>query len=557
LISGDESSFMTQNKPSRMGRIAAFFLFRVIPAMLIAACFFFGFQIAQAVFGRVRDDAESRRQLPLFAQTATALAGAEAPQSRVVGYQSVRFSESDRFFSQFATNTPQPADGVTPLTATELVATPEPPTVPAATQSAITPNPLPTLFIYADPNQPLEAGGTAVPTVVPTLDRQGYDLMNILLIGHDGELTDDGFVRTDTMIVASINRTTGSVSMLSLPRDLYVYIPGWTMQRLNLAYIHGEAVGWTEGGFGLLRQTLLYNLGVNVHYFAMVNLTGFKGIVDAIGGVDLAVDCALEDLPLIGAEIPQGAYRVNEEGFYVLPVGYYSMTGAEALWYARSRNNTDDFDRGRRQQQVLRAVWRKARATGLLNNVVTLWNQSSELVETTMVLEDVLGLVPLALSIDTSQIEDYRLVRTYHTTPWQPPDGSYVQLPVYDTMRPLLQDFYTPPTENQLVLRQASIHVYNGSGNDQWDRVAAERLAWDGFGAVAMGSADTQTVDTILIDYTGRTKGSSVEDIARIANVLPENILSEPDPNRTVDFEIILGSNYNSCIEQGIIPVSG
>src|SRR5690606_10452392 len=111
-----------------------------------------------------------------------------------------------------------------------------------------------------------------------------------------------------------------SVAMLPLPRDLYVYIPGWTMQRLNLAYIHGEAVGWMNGGFGLLRQTLLYNFGINVHYYAMVNLTGFKAIVDAVGGVELAVDCAIEDLPLIGAEVPAGAYQVNEDGYYVLPV---------------------------------------------------------------------------------------------------------------------------------------------------------------------------------------------------------------------------------------------
>ena len=131
---------------------------------------------------------------------------------------------------------------------------------------------------------------------MPTLDRHGDDLLNILLLGNDGEITNDGFLRTDTMIVVSINRTAGTVAMLSLPRDLYVYIPGWTMQRLNLAYIHGQAGGWPGGGFGLLRQTLLYNFGINVHYYAMVNLTGFKAIVDAVGGVDLAVDCAIEDL---------------------------------------------------------------------------------------------------------------------------------------------------------------------------------------------------------------------------------------------------------------------
>ncbi len=146
-----------------------------------------------------------------------------------------------------------------------------------------------------------------------------------------------------------------------------------------------------------------------------------------------------------------GAYRATNEGYYVLPVGYYAMSGAEALWYARSRHSSTDFDRGRRQQQVLRAVWRKAKENGLLNNMVPLWNEGSQYIETDMTLEDVLGLVPLALSIDPSQIEDFTLVRTYHTTPWQPPDGSNVQIPNYEPIRQTLQDFYTPPTANQLV----------------------------------------------------------------------------------------------------------
>src|SRR5690606_11698604 len=106
-----------------------------------------------------------------------------------------------------------------------------------------------------------------------------------------------------------------------------------------------------------------------------------------------------------------------------------------ALWYARSRHSSDDFDRGRRQQQVLRAVWRKARDSGLLGNVIPLWNQGSQYVQTDMTLEDILSLAPLALSLDPSRIEDFRLIRTYHTTPWQPPDGSNVQVLNYEPLR--------------------------------------------------------------------------------------------------------------------------
>ncbi|MCC6801762.1 MAG: LCP family protein, partial [Anaerolineae bacterium] len=384
----------------------------------------------------------------------------------------------------------------------------------------------------------------------------GDDLLKVLLLGNDGEITEDNFLRTDTMIIVSINRTAGTVAMLSLPRDLYVYIPGWTMQRLNLAYIHGEAGGWASGGFGLLRQTLLYNFGINVHYYAMVNLTGFKAIVDAVGGIDLAVNCAIEDLPLIDTEVPRGAYRANEEGYYVLPVGYYSMTGAEALWYARSRHSSDDFDRGRRQQQVLRAVWRKARDSGLLGNVIPLWNEGSQYVQTDMTLEDILSLVPLALSLDPSRIEDFRLIRTYHTTPWQPPDGSNVQVLNYEPLRQLLQDFYTPPTQNQLVAESATVSVRNGTANPDWDRVAADYLLRGGFVALPEGAADNVGyTDTILIDHTGRSKGSSLSDIAQALNVKPENVRAEPDPNRTYDFEVILGGSYNSCDSHSVLPV--
>lgn len=531
---------MTAEKPSRRSRALNFVLFRLIPLVLIVAIVIVGFQVLQALIGRVNEQTTITQRQPDFAATATAIAPAEQGASLMLaGYRPEQAQ-------QFATNTPQ-APVETPAPANEVA-----PTLPP-----VTPRALPTLFTFGDAGGQA-AGGTAVPSPVPQLDRQGNDLVNVVLMGNDSEITGDTVARSDSMIIVSINRTAGTVSMLSLPRDLYVYIPGWTMQRINNAYVHGEAVGWTDGGFGLLRQTLFYNFGINVHYFATVDITGFKTIVDALGGVDIAVDCALQDLPLIEAEVPEGAYRINEDGEYVLPVGYYTMSGAEALWYARSRGNSDDFDRGRRQQQILRAAWRKARDTGLLNNVVQLWNEGIQYVDTNMTLEDIIGLVPLALSLDPASIENFRLVRTYHTTPWQPPDGSYVQLPVYDTIRPLLEDFYTPPTASRLANEVTTVRVLNGTTNDQWDWVAADTLGWRGINAIAGGSApETNHEQTILIDYAGGSKGSSRDMIARALNIQPDNIQIQPDPNRTVDFEVILGSNYNSCTTQGILPVEG
>lgn len=537
-------------KRSRFRRLLGFVAFRIIPLLLIVGILWTGYQVAQGLFQRASEQNEAAQRQPLYVQTATALALTEAPpaegDAKAAGIVLAAYQRPVAAL-QFETNTPlAPA-------ATPVPATPQ----PEATLPEMTPRPLPTLYMYGEVPVGSEAGGTAVPSPVPTLDRAGNDLLNILLLGNDGEITEDNFLRTDTMIVVSINRTTGTVAMISLPRDMYVYVPGWTMQRLNVAYIYGENGGWINGGFGLLRQTLLYNFGINVHYYAMVNLTGFKAIVDAVGGVNIAVDCAIEDLPLVQTEIPRGAYRANEEGYYVLPVGYYSMNGAEALWYARSRHSSSDFDRGPRQQQILRAVWRKARETGLLNNILPLWNEGSQYIQTNMTFEDVLGLVPLALSIDPSKIESYNIIRTYHTTPWQPPDGSNVQLPNYEPLRQLLQDFYTPPTENQLVAEQATISVHNGTPNESWDRVAADRLYSLGFIATADGAADnTDYPNTILIDHTGRSKGSSLRQLAQTLNVSVDDVRIEPDPNRTVDFEVILGSSYNSCPRQGVLPVS-
>lgn len=546
-------------KRSPVARFFGFIAFRVIPALLIVGILYYGVQVAQAMSRRMAEQSAYEGRRAAYAQTATAIAApqeaepeaTEAAMKDRPGMARMRPSGQD-----FVTNTPQPSSETVniEIPAVNTVppsATPVPTETPAVTS---TPRPLPTLLMPGNVD-PQIVPPTAIPTQVPVVDRRGQDILNILLLGNDGEITNDGYIRTDTMIILSINRSAGTVAMLSLPRDLYVYMPGWTMQRLNVAYIHGETAGWTDGGFGLLRETLFYNLGINVHYYAMVDLTGFKEIVDTLGGINVAVDCALQDYPLVGAEVPEGAVQVNEDGLLTLPVGYHHLNGGAALWYARSRGNSSDFDRGRRQQQVLRAIWRTARDSGQLANFPQLWAQGSELVQTNIPFEEMVSLLPIALNLDTGRMEQFTLRRLYDTTPWQTPDGDYVQLPNYEHILELLNDMYTPPTESQINSEGARIAVYNGTSKPDLDRVAAERLAWDGFGAIPSGAADrTDYTDTVLIDYTGSTKGSSLQEIARVLNVQPQNVRIEPDPNRTVDFEIILGSNYNSCTFQ-VLPV--
>jgi len=483
-----------------------------------------------------------------YEQTATAMQSANEASARNDGIQLVQ--------QVFATNTPDAPP------ATQTSEPPEEPTafptqVPVTVEVPVekTPVALPEFYFPVEPEPGLVLEGTAVPTQVPTVPRE-YELVNIVLLGGDDELTSDTFLRTDTMIVVSINTETGSVAMLSLPRDMFVYIPSGIMGRLNLAYGIGENIGWQpSGGFGLLRETIFYNFGINVHYYARVNFTQFETIIDTLGGVDIGVDCAYQDYYPVDDIDPDAPV---EENYYLrtLDVGYYTFNGFDALWYARTRKITDDFDRGRRQQQLLRAMWRKARDTGLLSNLPSLWGELTEVVETNIPFDTMLGLLPYVLNLDISKIENFTMIRTYHTTPWQPPSGDYVQLPVYEPIATMMQDFYTPPTENQLTLSGSSIAVYNASGNDKWDLVASERLRWEGLNAIAMGQAESAELlsSNQLIDQVASDKGSIVPDINKALNMSQGQVEVQPNPNRDYDYQVYIGQDYSSCT-YAVLPI--
>jgi hypothetical protein len=131
-----------------------------------------------------------------------------------------------------------------------------------------------------------------------------------------------------------------------------------------------------------------------------------------------------------------------------------------------------------------------------------------------------------------------------------------VQLPVYETMRPLLEDFYTPPTQNQITFEGATVGVFNGTTNANWDVVAAQRLQSEGFNAVALGPAPNSNHDrSLLVDRTGSAKGSSLASLSRALNLNADQITVDPAADRAFDFEVIIGQTYNSCSQGGVLPV--
>jgi LCP family protein required for cell wall assembly len=528
-------------------RIGGFLFFVVIPLLLIVLSIWFGRGAGGDILSQFAIRQEYYANHSGYEAEATAIApetGRNPGEIRLVGGWQADGQDATPTPSPliFATNTPSLEVEVT-IPAVNTVAPDATPTIPQ-----VDPLVLPTVLLPQDAPDDVVAA-TAVPNALEPITRD-YDLVNILLLGSDEEITDDNTIRTDTMIIVSINRDTGTVSMMSLPRDMYVYIPALGMNRLNVAYGWGQNVGWEPGGgFGLFRQVILYNFGINVHYYAKVNISEFEQLVDLVGGVDLAVDCAIQDYFPVAPIEELDLTRPIEENYELrtLDVGYYTLDGFEAQWYARSRRNSSDFDRGRRQQQVIRAIFRKALDSGQLASLPALWNEGMEIVETNMTLNEALSLLPIALNINSREIESFTFIPTYHTDSWTTPDAENVQLPVYETLIPFLEDFYTPPSTNTIEIRGSTVRVFNATGIDNMDRVAAERLQFDGFAAIAAGTSDEVQAETILIDRTGQTKGNSRFKMVDVLGVTRGNILEEPDPNRAADFDVILGENYDSC----------
>ncbi len=257
-------------------------------------------------------------------------------------------------------------------------------------------------------------------TAVPTINVQPWDGKNrytVLLLGLDqrpGEVQSDS--RTDVMIVLSIDPSTHSAGMLSLPRDLFVPIPGQSdLQRVNSAFELGEL---KEPGSGpqLAMQTVQYNLGIRIDHYVVFNFQAVTALIDAVGGVDIDVPQAIND-----PQFPDMNYGFDP---LYIPAGHIHMDGTKALKYARTRHGDSDFERTHRQQQVILAVRDKVTKLNMLPQLVQqapqLWSQLQGSVLTNLTLDQALGLAVYAKDIPFASIQHGTIEGQYaRAMPWQ------------------------------------------------------------------------------------------------------------------------------------------
>jgi LCP family protein required for cell wall assembly len=383
---------------------------------------------------------------------------------------------------------------------------------------------------------------------------------NILLLGNDDEDMGNGVSRTDAIIIAAINRDTNTATLLSLPRDLYVYMPGWTMNRINTAV--------TVGGVGMLKEAILYNFGIPIHYHARIDFDSFVQIVDAVGGVDIAVSCALEDwrLKAPGLDIQE---EENYERFRLEP-GIHHMDGDLALWYARSRRSTDDFDRGRRQQQLLRAMFEQGVDAGLVLKVPELWGIYRESVETDIDIGRLLQFAAAAPAIRQNGIQNLYLPEArLQSLVIQTAEGPIqVQVPLEETISDVSRRLYRPPALNRAT-RTLTVGIINSSGNPEMARLAAENLAWHGFVPVISEEAAPLVDLTTLTFHADNLRGSWDWLITWIFDLRRPGhrgngayqgdgqygIDLDPTADVSWNYTVVLGKDYDPCRPEVYAPL--
>ncbi|MCX7791021.1 MAG: LCP family protein [Chloroflexaceae bacterium] len=401
-------------------------------------------------------------------------------------------------------------------------------------------------FQQEDPRQSATDTGTAA-FDAGALPRDLRQPFNVLLIGVDRRPDPEEGARSDTLILVHVNPAEGWAGMLSIPRDSVVQIPRLGTAKINAAYAHGynnaealygAGVAPEAAGGALAAETVAGFLGVKVDYIAQVDFRGFQRLVDTLGGIPVDVE-----RPIFDATYPSEDY--GYERLYI-PAGLQVMNGDLALRYARTRHASSDFDRSRRQQQVLRAILYEVRARGLLSQATLLpelVRDLQESVSTTLPLSDLdtlRGLAALAQRLDGERILTLSINPNDVGIVWE--SGSDIYWDPADVAAQVARLQAGPGAE----VEQARVQVLNGAGVPGLAGRVTARLSAQGFSLADPGDAPRIYERSQLIDYRGRP-----ETLRRLVETLgldPGDVFTVPPPGSPpgegADLVLILGENY-------------
>ncbi|HQL39192.1 MAG TPA: LCP family protein, partial [Anaerolineaceae bacterium] len=390
-------------------------------------------------------------------------------------------------------------------------------------------------------------GGALQPEGGPTAEPwDGNSRVTILLMGLDYRDWEAGEVpRTDSMILLTIDPMTSSAGMLSIPRDMWVNIPGYDYYKINQAYYFGELDQLPGGGPALAVKTVESFIGVPINYYAQIDFGAFVRVIDEIGGVKIDVPEKITIDP------------IGDSPKVTLEPGRYTLNGELALAYARSRKGSgDDFARAERQQQVILAVRDRILQFDQMPSLVTkapkIYQEISSGLQTNLTFDQAFRLGLLAMELPAENIRK-AVIGPSEVEFAKSPDGLDILIPYPDRIRLVRDQVFTSgdsispialteDLKSQVATEAARISVQNGSYTTGLAALTAEFFRSQGLTVTEETNAsDIYSVTTI---YVLSGKPYTVRYLADIMQVENIRIYNRYEPTASVDLIVTLGTDW-------------
>lgn len=398
--------------------------------------------------------------------------------------------------------------------------------------------------VIDDPDTPLQAAG---PTPEPW---DGANRVTVLVMGLDYRdwQTGEGAPRTDSMVLLTLDPINHTAGMLSIPRDLWVSIPGgFDYERVNMAYRLGEIYKYPDGGGpGLAMDTVEELLGVPVDYYAQVDFNAFVRFIDEIGGVKIDVTEEITVDPL------------GDNNTKKIKPGRQTLPGDLALAYARARKNAgDDFGRAQRLQQVILGVRDRIISFDMLPTLIAksgaLYNELSSGVNTNLTLDEVIRLAWTAIQVPEENIKQGVIAPPNMVTLETAANGDQILKPITDQIRLLRDEIFTDtgpasPAAAGLDLTQlvqaekARVTVLNGSATAGLAARTSDYLKGQGVNVTNADNAATYSTYTEITFYTG--KPYTVKYLVELMQINDLRIHHTYDPTSPVDVVVTVGDDW-------------
>lgn len=398
--------------------------------------------------------------------------------------------------------------------------------------------------------QPGDLLSVAQPAVGPTPPPwDGAERVSLLVMGLDYRdwAAGEGPPRTDTMILFSIDPVKRTAGFISIPRDLWVNIPGGHgYGRINTAYQIGEGLKLPGGGAQLAEQTVEELLGIPIQYYAQVDFSAFIRFIDEIGGVTVDVPEKIKVDPL------------GDGNAKTLKPGRQTLPGELALAYARARKTGGgDFDRAFRQQQIIMGIRERILEYNMLPILISkapqLFQELSGGVTTNLSLDDAIRLAWLASQIPDGQIKSGQIGADQVLFAMSPDGTQEVLKPLTEKVRQLRDEIFSEvgPTSpiavnidlTELVkMEGARVAVLNGSSTSGLAARTTDYLKSLGINVVQTDNANEYTPYTMLRFYFG--KPYTIKYLVELLKVSPFRINHTFDPAAQADIVLVLGDDW-------------